>query len=133
MLLLGCGGVWGCVLNPSSQVETQRAADASPMPVRVSRPEVGLASWYGAFHQGLLTASGEIFDMGRLTAAHRTLPLGTHLRVTNLENGRVVRVRVNDRGPYVLGRVLDLSLGAARLLGMVERGVALVRLEVERA
>lgn len=70
--------------------------------------------------------------MGGLTAAHRTLPLGTRLRVTNLENGRVVRVRVNDRGPYVPGRVLDLSREAARLLDMVERGVALVRLEVDR-
>jgi len=70
--------------------------------------------------------------MGRLTAAHRTLPLGTRLRVTNLENGRVVRVRVNDRGPWVSGRILDLSREAARLLDMMERGVVLVRLEVDR-
>jgi len=98
----------------------------------VDRPEVGLASWYGRFHQGLVTASGEIFDMRRLTAAHRSLPLGTHLRVTNLENGRVVRVRVNDRGPYVAGRVVDLSREAAQALGMVERGLTLVRLDVER-
>ena len=67
--------------------------------------------------------------MMQLTAAHRTLPLGTRLRVTNLENGRMVRVRVNDRGPYVDGRILDLSLGAARALNMVERGVVPVRLE----
>jgi peptidoglycan lytic transglycosylase len=96
------------------------------------RSEVGLASWYGAFHQGQLTASGEPFDMDRLTAAHRTLPLGTRLRVTNLENGRVVRVRVNDRGPYVSGRILDLSREAARRLDMMDRGVVPVRLEVDR-
>jgi rare lipoprotein A len=68
--------------------------------------------------------------MMQLTAAHRTLPLGTRLRVTNLENGRMVRVRVNDRGPYVDGRVVDLSLGAARALDMVERGVVPVRLDI---
>ena len=91
---------------------------------------MGLASWYGEFHHGRQTASGEVFDMTGLTAAHRTLPLGTRLRVTNLENGRIVRVRVNDRGPYVTGRILDLSHEAARLLDMVERGVAPVRLDI---
>jgi peptidoglycan lytic transglycosylase len=91
---------------------------------------VGRASWYGEFHHGQLTASGETFDMMQLTAAHRTLPLGTRLRVTNLENGRMVRVRVNDRGPYVDGRILDLSLEAARALDMVERGVVPVRLDI---
>jgi rare lipoprotein A len=91
---------------------------------------VGRASWYGEFHHGQLTASGETFDMMQLTAAHRTLALGTRLRVTNLENGRMVRVRVNDRGPYVDGRILDLSLGAARALDMVERGVVPVRLDI---
>jgi rare lipoprotein A len=91
---------------------------------------VGLASWYGQFHHGLRTASGETFDMEELTAAHRTLPLGTHLRVTNLENGRTVRVRVNDRGPYIDGRVVDLSREAARVLDMVGRGVVPVRLDV---
>jgi rare lipoprotein A len=95
-----------------------------------TRSQAGLASWYGEFHHGLRTASGEIFDMGELTAAHRTLPLGTQLRVTNLENGRVVRVRVNDRGPYVTGRVVDLSREAARALDMVERGVVPVRLDL---
>ncbi len=95
-----------------------------------SRFQVGLASWYGEYHHGRPTASGEVFDMAQMTAAHRTLPLGTRLRVTNLENGRMVRVRVNDRGPYVDGRVLDLSHGAARMLDMVERGVAPVRLDI---
>jgi rare lipoprotein A len=93
---------------------------------------MGLASWYGEAHDGLPTASGEIFDRTRYTAAHRTLPIGTRVRVTNLENGRVVRVRVNDRGPYVAGRILDLSQEAARTLGMVERGVVMVQLDVIR-
>ena len=92
--------------------------------------EQGMASWYGAYFHGLATASGEIFDMEAFTGAHRTLPLGTVVRVTNVLNGMQVRVRINDRGPYVNGRVLDLSLAAARQLGMVEHGVAAVHLEV---
>jgi rare lipoprotein A len=89
-----------------------------------------MASWYGAYFQGLATASGEIFDMEAFTGAHRTLPLGTVVRVTNVLNGAQVLVRVNDRGPYVNGRVLDLSLAAARQLGMVEHGIVAVQLEV---
>ena len=116
----------GCAVVPSAPLRDHSAAPSTAVP----RAEVGLASWYGEFHHGLRTASGEIFDMGAMTAAHRSLPLGTRLQVTNLENGRSARVRVNDRGPYVADRVLDLSRGAARALGMVERGVALVRLEL---
>jgi rare lipoprotein A len=92
--------------------------------------EEGLASWYGGKFQGRRTASGEIFDTQRLTAAHRSLPFGTRVRVTSLENGRSVEVRINDRGPFVAGRVIDLSLAAARALGLAGRGVAAVRLEV---
>jgi rare lipoprotein A len=92
----------------------------------------GVASWYGQQHQGLKTASGEIFDKNKLTAAHRTLPFGTRLRVTNVENGKTVVVRVNDRGPYVAGRVLDLSYGAAQALGMTGAGVARVEAVVLR-
>jgi peptidoglycan lytic transglycosylase len=103
--------------------------EANPRQVDRS-PEVGLASWYGEPHHGQPTASAEIFDMARLTAAHRTLPFGTRLRVMNLENGRIVRVWVNDRGPYVAGRVLDLSRGAARALDMVDRGIVPVKVEV---
>jgi rare lipoprotein A len=134
-LLLASGGIWGCAaVNPESQ-SRMRPPGVGAGHVTVPTPgrsEVGLASWYGAFHQGQLTASGEPFDMNRLTAAHRTLPLGTRLRVTNLENGRVVRVRVNDRGPWVSGRILDLSREAARLLDMMDHGVVPVRLEVDR-
>jgi rare lipoprotein A len=92
----------------------------------------GLASWYGQQHQGLKTASGETFDMNKLTAAHRTLPFGTRLRVTNVENGKSVVVRVNDRGPHVAGRVLDLSYRAAQALGMTGAGVARVEVVVIR-
>jgi rare lipoprotein A len=88
----------------------------------------GRASWYGEPHHGRKTASGETFDMHRLTAAHLTLPLGTRLLVTNVANGRSVVVRVNDRGPYRRDRILDLSYAAARALHAVEAGVIKVRL-----
>jgi rare lipoprotein A len=91
--------------------------------------EVGIASWYGGRHQGRLTASGEVFDENLLTAAHRTLPLETWARVTNLENGRSVEVKVNDRGPYIDGRVIDLSTRAAAELQMTVQGLAVVRIE----
>lgn len=96
------------------------------------RQEVGNASWYGKRHQGKQTASGARFDEFAMTAAHRTLPFGTRVRVTNLENRRSVIVRVNDRGPFVDRRVIDLSLAAARALGIVDEGVVLVRLQALR-
>jgi rare lipoprotein A len=91
---------------------------------------VGMASWYGARHHGRSTASGQPFDMHQLSAAHRTLPLGTRVRVTNLENRRSVVVRVTDRGPFVPGRIVDLSYAAAKALDLVEQGIARVRLDV---
>jgi rare lipoprotein A len=90
----------------------------------------GTASWYGRHWQGRKTASGTRFDPGRLTAAHRSLPLNTRVRVTNLENAKSVTVLINDRGPYVRGRVIDLSKAAARRLGMLKDGLAPVRIEV---
>jgi peptidoglycan lytic transglycosylase len=90
----------------------------------------GTASWYGEHWKGRKTASGTRFDPNRLTAAHRSLPLNTRVRVTNLENAKSVTVLVNDRGPYVRGRVIDLSTAAARRLGMVKEGLAPVRIEV---
>lgn len=101
-------------------------------PARVGGVEVGLASWYGPDFHGRKTSSGEIYDMYQLTAAHRELPLGTWIMVANLENGRSVEVRVNDRGPFVADRVVDVSYGAARLLGMVGPGVIPVRVTVTR-
>lgn len=90
----------------------------------------GMASWYGPGFHGNMSASGERFDQNALTAAHRTLPFGTIVQVTNLDNGRTVSVRINDRGPFSGGRVIDLSAGAARVLGLMDSGVAPVRLEI---
>lgn len=92
--------------------------------------QTGVASWYGPGFDGRRTASGERFDRHALTAAHRTLPHGTRVIVTNLENGRSVTVRINDRGPFARGRIIDLSYGAARAIGMIPTGTAKVRLTV---
>ncbi len=102
---------------------------AQPVPGVVWLEE-GVASWYGNPFHGRQTASGEIYDMEALTAAHRTLPFGTVLRVQNLDNGRMTIVRINDRGPFVRGRDLDLSRRAARELEMLGPGTARVRLTV---
>lgn len=99
-----------------------------PLPSARGYVEEGLASWYGPKFHGRPTASGEPYNMYALTAAHKILPLGTYVMVTNLENGRKVVVRINDRGPFVPGRIIDLSYAAARALGMVEKGVARVRI-----
>jgi rare lipoprotein A (peptidoglycan hydrolase) len=96
----------------------------------VGMKERGIASWYGEAFHGWLTASGEVYDMESLTAAHRTLPLGTIVRVTNMANGNQILVRINDRGPYVNGRIIDLSHAAARELEMVRDGITPVYLEV---
>ena len=112
------------------------ATARSPAPVGppiepvVGATETGEASWYGRAHQGRPTSSGEPFDMNKLTAAHPTLPFGSDLLVTNLRNGRSVRVRVNDRGPAVPGRIIDLSHAAAEALGYVQAGLAPVRIQV---
>ncbi|MBI3811160.1 MAG: septal ring lytic transglycosylase RlpA family protein [Nitrospirae bacterium] len=92
--------------------------------------ETGVASWYGEDFHGRPTANGEIYDMYGLTAAHRLMPLGTIVKVTHRENGRSVTVKVNDRGPFVHGRILDLSYGAAKTLGMTSTGTAPVAIEV---
>ena len=91
---------------------------------------IGIASWYGMKFHGRPTSSGEIFDVFQMTAAHRTLPIPCYARITHLENGRSVVVRINDRGPFVQGRILDLSWAAAAKLGMVESGLAEVAIEV---
>jgi rare lipoprotein A (peptidoglycan hydrolase) len=92
----------------------------------------GIASWYGEDFNGRLTANGEVYDMYAFTAAHKTLPLGTVVKVNNLDNGKNVEVRVNDRGPYVKGRIIDLSRTAGRAIGMREAGTANVKLEIVR-
>jgi len=107
-------------------------------PQETERPEVrepsfvhtGHASWYGPRFEGKRTASGEIFDAEQFTAASRVLPLGSRARVTNLENGKSVEVKINDRGPFVDGRIIDVSRAAARVLGMLQSGIARVRVEL---
>ena len=95
--------------------------------------ESGLASWYGTKFHGQLTANGEDYDLYGMTAAHKTLPLPTYVRVTNLENNRTIIVRVNDRGPFYSDRIIDLSYAGAKKLGFAERGTAMVRVEgIER-
>src|SRR6187455_2804760 len=89
----------------------------------------GVASWYGRDFHGRLTANGEVYDMHGISAAHTTLPLPSYVRVTNLENGRSIVVRVNDRGPYAQSRVIDLSIGTAKALDFYSRGLACVRVE----
>jgi len=104
--------------------KTQKASKAEPKPY-----QVGEASWYGKQFHGKTTASGEDFDMFEFTAAHRKLPLGTFVKVTNLKNGKWIIVRVNDRGPYVGDRIMDLSYSAARMLNFRD-GVERVRLDL---
>ena len=91
--------------------------------------QVGKASWYGPGFHGEQTANGEIFNQNKLTAAHRTLPLGTKAKVTNFKNGKSVDVKINDRGPYIGDRVIDLSHAAAKKLGMEKEGIAIVKVE----
>jgi len=118
VLVVGVGlFTWSCA-GPTRPVGKE--------PARPRYVERGIASWYGDEFHGNPTASGEIYDMYQLTAAHKTLPLGTSVMVTNLENRRFVRVRINDRGPFVKGRIIDLSYEAARVIGMAEKGTARV-------
>jgi rare lipoprotein A len=93
-------------------------------------PEIGLASFYSDKFRGKITASGEVYDQRKLTAAHRTLPFNTRIRVTNLNNKRAIIVKVNDRGPFTKDRILDLSKAAAIKLGFIKNGVTKVMLEI---
>jgi rare lipoprotein A len=121
LVLVACGGP---VTHPPI---------ATPIRTNESGVQRGLATFYGDEQQGGPTASGERFDKHKLTAAHRTLPIGTRVRVTNTKNGRSVEVRINDRGPYSnRGRIIDLSEEAARRLGMIDAGVVPVVVEVLR-
>lgn len=105
----------------------------APIVVDVGWRQTGIASWYGEPFHGRRTASGEVYDMESMTAAHRTLPLGTMVRVENRDNGRWVEVRINDRGPFVGGRIVDLSRAAARRLDMLGPGTARVQVTVIQA
>jgi rare lipoprotein A len=130
-VLVGCAAMVTALVIGYSPVRAKAIAPKiAPKP---AFEQVGEASWYGPGFHGKKTANGEVFNQNRLTAAHRTLPLGTRAEVTNLENGKSVEVRINDRGPYVGGRVIDLSRAAARRLGIVEEGTATVKIEKSAA
>ena len=133
---LGAGAASGPNSSEAATVTKPTVVKAVSRPskkqVKNSPYEVGTASWYGEFFQGKETASGEPFDMQALTAAHPTLPLGSFVRVTNLRNGRAVVVRINDRGPVVEGRIIDVSYNTARVLGFEGRGLQKVRLDIVR-
>ncbi len=106
----------------SSQSPAKKASNHTVMTVK--------ASWYGPGFHGRTTANGEKYDMNGISVAHKSLPFGTWLRITNLKNNQLVFVRVNDRGPYIDGREIDLSLGAAKALAMTDQGVATVKMEI---
>ena len=119
--------------NSSESGSTQLKAAKSTQVQRKHRPkayQVGTASWYGADFQGKPTATGEPFDMYDFTAAHPSLPLGSYVRVTNLHNGKSAIVRINDRGPVVEGRIIDVSYSVARALDFKSRGLQTVRLDL---
>jgi len=120
-------------VSPSATVPAPPApasAPTSPPSAQIPVSETGLASWYGHPYHGRPAANGEIYDMEKLTAAHRTLPFGTRVHVTNLTNTKTVDVRITDRGPFVDGRIIDLSHAAAEAIDMVGVGVAQVRVDI---
>jgi len=129
--IVGLGAAQGpniseAIAAPVSSVQ----ARPEVRPVKTKPYQIGTASWYGQIFDGKPTASGEPYDMYDMTAAHLTLPMGSYVRVTNLRNGKAVVVRVNDRGPIVPGRIIDLSYGAAQALQFKHRGLQRVRLDL---
>ena len=132
--VVSLGAAQGPTSSGSGKVPTNHVKQARPPAnhkAQRSKPyQVGTASWYGSYFDGKLTASGEPYDMYDMTAAHPTLPLGTYVQVTNLQNGRAVVVRVNDRGPVVDGRIIDVSYNAARALNFKNKGLQRVRLDI---
>ncbi len=128
----------GCALPVGRDVTPAPPVVAAPVPADAPKAEgtkveqVGKASWYGPALDGKETASGETFDQNKLTAAHPTLPMGTKAVVTNTETGKSVEVTINDRGPFVKGRKIDLSRAAAQQIGMTKKGVVKVKIETKR-
>jgi rare lipoprotein A len=133
LLIVGLGAAQGPNNSEASSTPISPTKSKPKIRKQASKNQpyqIGTASWYGEYFEGKPTASGEDYDMYDMTAAHPTLPLGSYVRVTNLRNGRVVVVKVNDRGPIVPGRIIDLSYGAARVLQFEERGLQKVRLDL---
>ena len=130
-LVMGCAVVGLIALSPKSEARPPALLGPLPSLLRViPNGEVGMASWYGIERQGKHTASGELFDKGKLTAAHRKLPLGTTVRVTNLKNLASTLLTINDRGPGIGNRVIDVSWAAAKELGFLNAGLARVEIDV---
>ena len=126
-------GIAGCRHKRSARVPpAPSAVPKGGIPVPIGHTETGVASWYGHPYHGRAAANGEIYDMEKMTAAHRTLPFNTWVRVYDLDNNKSTEVRIIDRGPFVDGRIIDLSHAAAREIEMVGPGVAKVRIEVIR-
>jgi rare lipoprotein A len=134
-LIVGLGAAQGPNISEAKPAPSSSVSGNSEVRQQVkTKPyQVGTASWYGESFEGKPTASGEPYDMYDMTAAHLTLPIGSFVRVTNLRNGKAVVVRVNDRGPVVPGRIIDLSYGAAQALQFRQRGLQRVRLDVVQA
>ncbi|NOZ08162.1 MAG: septal ring lytic transglycosylase RlpA family protein [FCB group bacterium] len=140
LFLLAFAGIFltfSCTPSPRYGAGSTHTKNASGKPKKSSVKQVhhkkvmtGIASYYGRDFHGKLTANGEVYDMYGLTAAHKTLPLNTIVRVTNLDNDKSLILRINDRGPYIEGRILDCSYGAAKKLGYLKAGTARVRIEV---
>src|SRR5579864_1433776 len=130
-LIVGLGAAQGPNISEAKPAPVSSVRQVSQVRQQVSKPyQIGTASWYGENFDGKPTASGEPYDMYDMTAAHLKLPMGSYVRVTNLHNGRSVIVRVNDRGPVVPGRIIDLSYGAAQALQFRHRGLQRVRLDL---
>jgi rare lipoprotein A len=145
-IMLACGGCAESVFlansvkglrSPSGDIGTYKVGNPYQIEgvtyvprVDYEYAETGIASWYGPDFHGKRTANGEPYDMNAITAAHRTLPMPSMVRVTNLENGRALNVRINDRGPFARGRIIDLSRRSAQLLGIDQKGTAMVRVEI---
>lgn len=130
VVVIGCSRRYeGTYVKPRSGYESIDNGGGSSVEV-TGKSEVGIASYYGRDFHGKPTANGETFDMYALTAAHKTLAFGTKVRVTRISNGKSVVVRINDRGPFVSGRIIDLSYAAAKKLDMLDDGVAKVKIEV---
>ena len=131
-LVMGCAMVGFIALSPKSEAKPPVYVGLPPLARPAIRPkgEIGVASWYGMERQGLQTSSGELFDKNKLTAAHPKLPFGTTVRVINLRNHESTMVKINDRGPGVGNRVIDVSQKAAKELGFMEAGLARVEIDV---
>lgn len=128
--LLACAAVLAAALIALPGCGRKKRAPRPPAAPSPGWTETGIASWYGNPYHGRKTSNGEVFDMNQMTAAHRTLPFGAMVKVTNLDNRKTVTVRINDRGPFAEGRIIDLSRAAAKEIGLLGPGLARVRIEL---